>query len=86
MQGALWGEGRTTASPSFPTSPSYDFALKNRPQDIEKAKQLLADAGYGPGKLNIVFKATTNRSISCRVGGTMLEWFKEAGINMKSSS
>ena len=60
LQGALWGEGRTTASPSFPTSPSYDSALKNRPQDIAKAKALLAEAGYGPGKLDVVFKATTN--------------------------
>ena len=60
LQGALWGEGKTTASPSFPTSASYNATLKNRPQDIEKAKQLLAEAGYGPGKLDLVFKATTN--------------------------
>jgi ABC-type transport system substrate-binding protein len=82
LQGALWGEGRTTASPSFPTSPSYDSALKNRPQDIEKAKQLLAEAGYGPGKLNIVFKATTNYPYHVESAQIMLEWFKEAGINM----
>ena len=52
LQGALWGQGRLTASPSYPTSSSYNAALKNRPQDIAKAKALLAEAGYGPGKLN----------------------------------
>jgi len=83
LQGALWGEGRTTASPSYPTSASYNAGLKNRPQDIEKAKQLLADAGYGPGKLDLVFKATTNYPYHVESAQIMLEWFKEAGINMK---
>jgi ABC-type transport system substrate-binding protein len=83
LQGALWGEGKTTASPSFPTSPSYDSALKNRPQDIAKAKELLAEAGYGPGKLDVVFKATTNYPYHVESAQIMLEWFKEAGINMK---
>jgi ABC-type transport system substrate-binding protein len=83
LQGALWGEGRTTASPSFPTSSSYDSALKNRAQDIEKAKALLAEAGYGPGKLDVVFKATTNYPYHVESAQIMLEWFKEAGVNMK---
>jgi ABC-type transport system substrate-binding protein len=83
LQGALWGEGRTTASPSFPTSSSYDSALKNRPQDIAKAKALLAEAGYGPGKLDVVFKATTNYPYHVESAQIMLEWFKEAGVNMK---
>jgi peptide/nickel transport system substrate-binding protein len=83
LQGALWGEGRTTASPSYPTSASYNASLKNRPQDIAKAKELLAEAGYGPGKLDLVFKATTNYPYHVDSAQIMLEWFKEAGINMK---
>ena len=83
LQGALWGEGRTTASPSYPTSSSYNNALKNRPQDIAKAKALLAEAGYGPGKLDVVFKATTNYPYHVESAQIMLEWFKEAGVNMK---
>jgi ABC-type transport system substrate-binding protein len=83
LQGALWGEGRTTASPSYPTSSSYNSVLKNRPQDLEKAKALLAEAGYGPGKLDVVFKATTNYPYHVESAQIMLEWFKEAGINMK---
>jgi len=83
LQGALWGEGSTTASPSYPTSASFNSSLKNRPQDIAKAKQLLAEAGYGPGKLDLVFKATTNYPYHVDSAQIMLEWFKEAGINMK---
>jgi ABC-type transport system substrate-binding protein len=83
LQGALWAEGRTTASPSYPASASYNGALKNRAQDIAKAKDLLAQAGYGPGKLDLVFKATTNYPYHIESAQIMLEWFREAGINMK---
>ena len=83
LQGALWGEGRITASPSYPTSSSYNGALKNRAQDIDKAKQLLAQAGYGPGKLEVVFKATTNYPYHVEAAQIMLEWFRDAGISMK---
>jgi ABC-type transport system substrate-binding protein len=82
MQGALWGEGRITASPSYPTSASYNAALKNRAQDIAKAKALLAEAGYGPGKLKVVFKATTNYPYHIESAQVMLEWFREAGVTM----
>ncbi len=83
LQGALWGQGKTTASPSFPTSSSYNGALKNRAQDIGKAKELLAQAGYGPGKLEVVFKATTNYPYHIESAQIMLEWFRDAGVTMK---
>jgi ABC-type transport system substrate-binding protein len=82
LQGALWGQGKTTASPSYPTSDSFDAALTNRPQDIEKAKKLLADAGYGPGKLKLVFKATTNYPYHIEAAQIMVEWFRAAGVEM----
>ncbi|MDB5541265.1 MAG: transporter substrate-binding protein [Devosia sp.] len=82
LQGALWGQGRTTASPSYPTSASYNSALANRPQDIEKAVALLAEAGYGPGQLKVVFKATTNYPYHIEAAQIMVEWFKAAGVDM----
>jgi ABC-type transport system substrate-binding protein len=83
MQGALWGQGQLTASPSFPTSPSYNHDLKQRPQDIAKAKALLAEAGYGPGKLDVVFKVTTNYPYHVQSAQIMLEWFQAAGVKVK---
>ena len=83
LQGALWNQGKLTASPSFPTSPSYDTALKARAQDMDKAMALLAEAGYGPGKLNITFKVTTNYPYHVEASQIMAEWFRAAGVNMK---
>ncbi len=82
MEGALWGQGATSASPSFPTSASYNSALEQRPQDLEKAKALLADAGYGPGDLKVVFKVTTNYPYHVDSAQIMLEWFRAAGVDM----
>ena len=82
MQGALWGQGATTASPSFPTSASYNHDLKQRPQDIEGAKAMLAEAGYQPGDLKIVFKATTNYPYHVESAQILVEWFKAAGVDM----
>ncbi len=83
LQGALWNLGKLTASPSFPTSATYDTALKNRPQDLAKARSLLAEAGYGPGKLNLVFKVTTNYPYHVDSAQIMAEWFGAAGVNIK---
>ncbi len=83
LQGALWKQGRLTASPSFPTSASYNTALKARPQDLDHAQELLSQAGYGPGKLNLVFKVTTNYPYHVESAQIMAEWFGAAGITMK---
>ena len=82
MQGALWGQGATTPSPSFPTSAAYNKDLKQRPQDIEGAKAMLAEAGYPEGSLNIVFKATTNYPYHIETAQILVEWFKAAGVNL----
>jgi peptide/nickel transport system substrate-binding protein len=83
LQGALWNQGKPTASPSFPTSSSYDTALHNRPQDIDKARALLAEAGYGPGKLDLTFKVTTNYPYHVDASQIMAEWFRAGGVNLK---
>jgi len=82
LQGALWNQGKLTASPSFPTSSSYDGVLKSRAQDMDKAMSLLAAAGYGPGKLNLVFKVTTNYPYHVEASQIMAEWFRAGGVNM----
>ena len=82
LQGALWGQGKITASPSYPTSASYNTDLVNRAQDIEQAKALLAEAGYAPGALKIVFKATTNYPYHIEAAQIMVEWFRAAGVEL----
>ena len=83
LQGALWNQGQLTASPSFPTSSSYDGALKSRAQDMDKAQALLAEAGYGPGKLKLTFRVTTNYPYHVESAQIMAEWFRAGGVDMK---
>jgi peptide/nickel transport system substrate-binding protein len=82
LQGALWGQGKTAASPGFASSASYNKSLTQRPQDIAKAKSLLAEAGYGPGDLKVVFKATTNYPYHVEAAQILVEWFREAGVEL----
>lgn len=86
LDGALWGEGAVTASPSYPTSASYNKDLVQRPQDFEQARALLAEAGYGPGELKVVFKVTTNYPYHVEAAQIMLEWFREGELICPSSS
>tara|TARA_B110000263_G_C15260855_1_gene488768 strand:- start:364 stop:1443 length:1080 start_codon:yes stop_codon:yes gene_type:complete len=82
LQGALWGQGKTAASPGFSSSASYNKDLTQRPQDIAKAKALLKEAGYGPGDLKVVFKATTNYPYHVEAAQILVEWFREAGVEL----
>ena len=79
VQGALWGQGVVTASPSFPSSPTYNADLKTRPQDFGRAKELLAEAGFGPGELEFVFKVTTNYPWHVEATQILVEWFRQGG-------
>jgi peptide/nickel transport system substrate-binding protein len=81
VRGALWGQGEVTGSPSFPTSPTYNADLKPRPQDFDKAKALLAEAGFGPGQLEFVFKVTTNYPWHVEATQILVEWFRQGGVN-----
>ena len=82
LEGALWGQGATTASPSYPTSASYNSDLTQRGQDLVAARALLDEAGYPAGSLDIVFKATTNYPYHIESAQILVEWFRAAGVNM----
>jgi peptide/nickel transport system substrate-binding protein len=81
LEGALWGQGATTPSPSYPTQATYNDALSQDGQDIEAAKALLAEAGYGLGELDVTFKVTTNYPYHVEAAQIMVEWFRMAGVN-----
>ena len=81
VQGALWGQGVTTASPSFPASPSHNEDIEPRAQDVEAARALLAEAGYGDGEFELTFKVTTNYPWHVEATQILVEWFRQAGVN-----
>jgi ABC-type transport system substrate-binding protein len=82
LEGALWGQGQPTASPSYPTSAAYNSALTPRAQDIAQARALLEEAGHPPGSLRVVFKVTTNYPYHIEAAQIMAEWLREAGVEM----
>jgi peptide/nickel transport system substrate-binding protein len=82
LQGALWGQGALTATPSFPNDASRNTDLAHRAQDIAQARALLQEAGHAPGSLNVVFKVTTNYPYHVESAQIIAEWAREAGVNM----
>ena len=82
LQGALWGQGQTTPTPSFPNDASRNGDIVQRAQDIAQARALLEEAGYPPGSLNVVFKVTTNYPYHVDSAQIIAEWAREAGVNM----
>jgi peptide/nickel transport system substrate-binding protein len=82
MQGALWGQGEVTPTPSFPRDAARNGDLVQRAQDLAQARALLQEAGYAPGTLNVVFKVTTNYPYHVESAQIIAEWAREAGVNM----
>lgn len=82
VQGALWGQGVPTATPSFPKSPYRNNALEVRKQDFAQAKALLSQAGVKPGSLNLKFKVTTNYPWHVQAAQIMQSWFQQVGVNV----
>ncbi len=62
--------------------PSFDANIKGYSHDVEKAKQLLAEAGYpkGEGLSEIVLKTNKDYSDLCK---NLVEQWKDIGINVK---
>jgi peptide/nickel transport system substrate-binding protein len=83
VQGALWGQGEVTASPSFPNSASRNNDLQVRAQDFDLARDLLQQAGFGPGELELTFKVTTNYPWHVQAVEIMQEWFRTAGVKVR---
>ncbi len=79
---AVWkGLGRTASGPYAP-SIKYSIANKGKPiaRDVEKAKQLLKEAGYEGGlKLRL---STNERSERIDMAVIMKEQFKDVGIDL----
>ena len=56
VKGALLGQGEPTIGPYKPDSWAYNHGIKDYPHDIEKARQLLAEAGWVKGRSGFLEK------------------------------
>lgn len=77
--GAVNGIGIPIHSPIAPSAFGYPKDFKNNPYDIEKAKQLIADAGY-PNGFTVKLKCTENPLYS-KTAEVIQEQLRQVGIN-----
>ena len=83
----LWrGIVRPTDSVLPPQHWAYDASLHPYPNDVEKARRLLADAGYStvPGhRLHLVIKISTSDDTSRLIAVILQQQLREVGIDLE---
>lgn len=82
VDGALFGNGKATASPSFPNSPFRNNDLTPRPQDLEQAAEHFDRSQYDPGDYELTFKATTNYPWHVDAAVIMQQFFQQGGLDV----
>ena len=82
VEGALFGNGQPTASPSFPDSPFRNDDLEPRPQDFDRAEELISESPYDPEDYELEFKVTTNYPWHIDAAVIMREYFEELGFTV----
>jgi peptide/nickel transport system substrate-binding protein len=82
IDGAMFGYGTPIGTHTSPINPNYVDLTWMHPYNPEKAKQLLAEAGY-PNGFDAVIKLAPRYDYSKRSGEIIADQFKKVGINLK---
>jgi len=82
MKGAMSGYGTPIGSHMDPGNPYYVDLTKTYPYDFEKAKQLLAEAGYPKG-FEAVIKVPERYAYAKRSGEIIADMYSRVGIRLK---
>lgn len=82
VDGALFGNGQATATPSYPDSPFRNNDLEPRPQDFDRAMEHVEASPYDPEDYELEFKVTTNYPWHIDAAVVMREYFQELGFEV----
>ena len=77
----LFGKGQVATSFRPPSSLFYNSSLKDRGYDVEKAKALLAEAGY-PNGFELEFIVRSGNSVYQQVAVLLKEQWRQLGIKL----
>jgi peptide/nickel transport system substrate-binding protein len=82
LKGAMFGYGRVLGSNVDPTNPFFVDLAKRVPYDPDKAKKLLAEAGY-PNGFETTFKVAPQYYYTVRSAEVITSQFAKVGIRAK---
>jgi peptide/nickel transport system substrate-binding protein len=82
VKGAMFGLGRVLGSNVDPLNPYFVDMSKAVPHNLDRAKQLLAEAGY-PNGFDAVLKVASQYPYTVRTGEVLLGQLAKAGIRVK---
>ncbi|WP_435157569.1 ABC transporter substrate-binding protein [Haladaptatus sp. DFWS20] len=80
-EAALYGTGKTTATPAAPDSPWENTDVKPRPRNLKKAKEHLKKAGMADG-FSVSFKIPQSYPTQVQGAKVIADQASEAGINL----
>ena len=82
LKGAMFGYGKILGSNVDPLNPYFVDLSKAKPYDPEKAKRLLAEAGY-PNGLDVVLKVAPQYYYTVRTGEVLVSQLAKVGVRVK---
>jgi peptide/nickel transport system substrate-binding protein len=83
VNGALFGNGSPTASPSFPASAFRNSDISPRQQDFDRAAELFEQSQYNVGDFDLTFKVTTNYPWHVDAATILQQFFQQAGLSVE---